>query len=333
MSKLRHNYNSSEEIEGSPFSIIFNVYILAFTKRNDDTRTSIIYRGDLNAANQQFYNNTEHKDCFLNDNIRFLGRAALYDPSKVDPTIEFEQGRLYTFQQVEDTKRFENAMRLSLAFLMYGVMSAVGETFFLEQANKMDSRIGKYKVPIQMFVMTSELVRKLVSYIYMKILPKVVQKSCRRRFYGALRVGIGMLLSVPCFGIAWYIEKKRLANVNISAFWLTPQLILVGLMDGLAVDGVECYFKQQLPNSIGVPYSSILTEGIVGLGKLLSVGWFCFWYFITNIGDNSGWFGHDIDNSRLDYYYAVMVGFGFFSTLVYVVVVTKHAYSQQPVHN
>ena len=130
-------------------------------------------------------------------------------------------------------------------------MTAVGDTFFVEQADEMDSHIGNYKVPIQLFVMTSDLVRKLVSYICKKLIAKRVQESFRRRFYGALRVGIGMLHLVPCFGIALFIENKRLeafkADVNISAFWLTPQLILVGLMDGLVVDRVNCFFEQEMP--------------------------------------------------------------------------------------
>ena len=71
----------------------------------------------------------------------------------------------------------------------------------------------------------------------------------------------------------------------------------------------------------------------MGLGKLLGVGWFCFWFFITKIGENSGWFGYEIDSSCLDYYYAVVVGFGLVSTLVYACVVTKHSYSQQSLHN
>ncbi|XP_056682930.1 protein NRT1/ PTR FAMILY 5.11 isoform X2 [Spinacia oleracea] len=230
-----------------------------------------------------------------------------------------------TVEQVEDTKCFIRSSCLSLVFLTYGVMTAVGDTFFIDQADEMKKQIGSFEVPIQLFVLILEAIKQVVSWIT----EKVNAPHNNKRFYGALRLGLGMLLSVPCFLIASVIETKileakRLHHRQMSVLWLTPQLLLWGIMDGLAVDGIEDFFKHEMPESVAKSYGNILAEAVVGAGKILSVGWFCLCYYAgIMIEGKPGWIGKDMQGSHLEYYYAVTALFGLVSFFLYVWVAFK----------
>ncbi|XP_021742292.1 protein NRT1/ PTR FAMILY 5.13-like [Chenopodium quinoa] len=308
---------SCKEPMGSPLSAIFNVLLVAFKKKNDNSGTLEYTAG----ANRENGANAHQK---LTNRYRCLNRAAKYDPSLENIELEFEKRKLCTVQQVEDTKLFIGCICLSWVFLMYGVMTATGDTFFNEQIYDMKPEIGKFKVPIQIFVFISDAIRELVSSIWQWILANK-DEATQKRFHGTLRVGLGMMLSVPCFVIAYIVEAKSLkkrkqTDETISVLWLTHQLILIGIMDGLVGNGIDCFFKQEMPGSIAGPYGSMLGKSIVGTGKLLGIGWFCFWYYVTG-GNKHGWFGQDITQSHhLDYYYATMAAFGFVSFVVYVLV-------------
>ncbi|XP_021768235.1 protein NRT1/ PTR FAMILY 5.6-like [Chenopodium quinoa] len=298
---------------GSPISAIFAVLWIAFKKRHDDSGTET-YSGD----NQEISTNGHKDNQICSNRFGCLNRAAMYDPTSVEnPKVEFEKKRLCKVQQVKDTKSFIGCICLSLSvFLTYGVMTAVADTFFLEQADKMDTQIGSFDVPIQLFVYSSSAIEKLVSSICKWILNKK-EEAPQRRFHGALRVGFGMLLSIPCFVIAAVVEDRK-----TSVLWLTPQLILVAIMDGIVVDGIKDFFKREMPELVGKSYGSILAEGVVGLGKLLSIVWFCLWYFATD------WFAEDIQGSHLHKYYAVMAIFALCSCILYVLVASVHFITQ-----
>lgn len=134
---------------------------------------------------------------------RLPSRAALCDPNTENPTTGLENGRLCTVKEVEETKRFIRLTLLSLVFLMYGIMTSVSNTFFVEQADYMDAHINSVEIPIQIFLLSSDATRKLVSGLSRWVLAKRVKRT-GTRFYGALRVGLGMLLFLPCFTVAFF---------------------------------------------------------------------------------------------------------------------------------
>lgn len=241
-----------------------------------------------------------------------------------------ELGNLW--EEEIDIKQLVRTMSLSSAFLMYGVMSAVGDSYFVEQVDQMNTSIGNFQVPTQVFVIGTEwlrsIVKKLCHWLYSKACDDDAQQS---RFYGTLRVGLGMLLAIPCFFIASLVESKRLDEDSTSVLWLFPQLIIMATVDGLAMDGIECFFEVEMPAPYGKLYASIFAEAIVGLGKLLSVAWNFMCHYISQIYGHPSWFGDDINESRLDIYYVVMALFAVVSFIVYVWIAYKHSSKRSPI--
>lgn len=250
------------------------------------------------------------------DKCRSVNKATLLGPAKQDIVVDSTQG-LCTVK-VKKTTNFTRIMSFSMVFLMYGAISAVGETFFSEQGDNMKPEtIRKIEVPTQLAVLSAEAIRKMVKRLCHWIMEKKVEAS-NRMFYTLWQMGLGILLSVPCFMIAYLVEAKRLTN-NINVLWLTPQFVLLGVMDGLAVDGLEYFLKKEMPTVLTRSYSGIIAEGIVGMGKLLNVVWLTILYYITKSrSEPAGWFGKDINGSHLDCYYRSMACFGLLNVFIYV---------------
>ncbi|XP_048499857.1 protein NRT1/ PTR FAMILY 5.4-like [Beta vulgaris subsp. vulgaris] len=266
------------------------------------------------------------------DRFRLLNRATLYDPNTENPTTELKNGRLCTVKEVEETKRSIRLTLLSSIFFMYGIMTSVSNTFFVEQAAYMDTHLNSVEIPIQIFLLSSDATRKLVSGLSRWVLAKRVKRT-GTRFYGALRVGLGMLLFLPCFTVAFFVEAKRRKASNnyetISAFWLLPQLLLMGAMDGLALDGIGDFFSHEMSDSLIRPsYGSFMAEGITGVGHILSLSMFSITHKTTEKGDHPSWFGYDLDSSHLHYYYALMGAFGFISLVLYTKVAVTYSRHQ-----
>lgn len=260
----------------------------------------------------------------LTNRFRCLNKAALYDPNKEKQSrIDFQNGKLCTVKQVLQAKKSIRITRLSLIFMMYGIMRAVSSTFFVEQADNMYSYLGSYSVPVQVIIYSSNVTEYLVRTKLSKwFLARQVRKR-RTTFYGTIRVGLGMVLSVPCFVTAFLVEQRRQKALKndelISAFWLLPQYSLMGAVNGLVV--VDDFFDKEMPEVFGrSSYGSILAEGITGIGKMLSLVLLSVVYKITKRGGKSGWIGHDIDHSHVAYYYALMAGFGCVCCVIYAVV-------------
>ncbi|XP_074283657.1 protein NRT1/ PTR FAMILY 5.5-like [Silene latifolia] len=323
-------YRSFTKPQTSSLVQVFRVCLAAFNKRHYDSKGTSRYYGDADSTPQPELKNSDTSrddsrvDHDIDNNnsepkLRFLDKATLYNPSTENADTEFDNHRLFKVSQVNDTRRFFKAIRLSSIFLLYGVLTSVGDTFFTGQANNMDAQVYSFEIPIEVITYSPRVTQELVSRLCRWVRKKHV-KGPYYPFYGAARVGLAMLLSVPCFVVAFLVEAKRLKAINtdsnISVFWLMPQLFLLGAMDGLAKTGIEDFFEQEMPKPISSSYGNLFSEGVVGVGQLLGCLWFVCWYSVSKIDGSSGWFGDDIDGSHLDRYYLVMAGFGFISCII-----------------
>ncbi|KAF9601816.1 hypothetical protein IFM89_023347 [Coptis chinensis] len=180
--------------------------------------------------------------------LRFLEKASIIVLQGVND--KESKWRLCTVTEVEETKLLLGMFPMCTTFLMSGVVLSVGNTYFLEQGNSMESKLGKIQIPILSFLLLFEVSRVVTTKIY-----SLTLSSCTRldeTCLSKLRLGVGMLLSVNCCVVAALVETKRLnvissngllhepgATVLMSMFWLTPQFLLLGATDGLVKDGVR----------------------------------------------------------------------------------------------
>ncbi|XP_028113317.1 protein NRT1/ PTR FAMILY 5.13-like [Camellia sinensis] len=142
------------------------------------------------------------------------------------------------------------------------------------------------------------------------------------RYTAGMKVGLGMLAALACCNVAWWVECKRQKDLKehdllgnpdaiapISVFWLSPHFVLMGILDGLALYGIEGFFKYQFPESIRKRYALVLTEAVIGWGKLVNIGFIMIFDVVVMKlrAEDGSWIADTVNQSRLDHFYAALV--------------------------
>ncbi|KAK3024593.1 hypothetical protein RJ639_044217 [Escallonia herrerae] len=267
----------------------------------------------------------------INEDSHPIKMRYLHEAAAVEPPIDLSaQGwRLCTVQQVQETKLVLRMVPLTMTLFMYGIVKAVGNTYFIEQGSNMDPTLGTIdKLPIQVFVLMSSATSKVVSKVYDITLGKRIQ-AANKRVPDAIKIGFGMAVSIFCCLIAAFVETKRLAaiknNEHMTVFWLTPQFLLLGAMDGLARDGIEGFFSHQGPPWLKT-YAVAFAEFVKGFGTMLSVAFLLLAKKVSKSKGYEEWFQDSIDTGGLNYFYEALavlaaINFGF-----YVFIAWRYSY-------
>ncbi|XP_047961748.1 protein NRT1/ PTR FAMILY 5.11-like [Salvia hispanica] len=214
--------------------------------------------------------------------------------------------------QVEKVKRLIKMLPMWSCFLTLSLVAASGSTFFFEEASVIedggvidnDNKI----LFLANVVRFTDLVGSVISnYIMTKLRDKMKFNQQRMEL---VKIGMGMLCCVSCCIVAWGLASLR-RNYYINVFWLTPQFILLGLMQGLSEDGLESFYESQASKSL-LSYGPPFGELVMGIGKFMSIP--CVLIFsMTSIR----WFQKDIDASRLDKYYIFLAVLSFLNFVLY----------------
>ncbi|KAI8002462.1 Protein NRT1/ PTR FAMILY 5.10 [Camellia lanceoleosa] len=165
------------------------------------------------------------------------------------------------------------------------------------------------------------------------------------RYSSGMKVGLGMLAALVCCKVAWLVEYIRLKSLKehgllghpdaiapISVFWLSPQFVLMGIMDGLARDGMEDFFKYQVPESMRKRYALVLTEAVIGWGKILNIGFIMILDVVVEklrVEDGS-WIADTVNQSRLDLFYAALVVVSIANLFIFAYVASFYTYRDFP---
>lgn len=199
--------------------------------------------------------------------------------------------------------------------LIYALVEATGSTFFIEQADSLNA-----VTPLYAF---KSLVSSKVLNLFNPLIPKQRNKNKeKRQLIVLLRLGLGMMCSILCCVTASKVEVHRLNSIDnltsMSPFWLFPQFILLGIMEGLVRDGLCDFFYSQVDESMK-HYESSLNDCVLGIGKFLSV--ICVVTF-------KGYFGDSVDKSRLDKYYLTLAALSCGNLLFYVLVACIYSWKE-----
>ncbi|MBA0743970.1 hypothetical protein Gogos_006616, partial [Gossypium gossypioides] len=197
---------------------------------------------------------------------------------------------------------------MSATFIVYGMVKSLGNTFFVEQADRMLG--GTSLVLLQLIQLIS---KSAVNEGYKMVLEKRIQRI-KRRYSDGVKIGIGMLTSILCSAVASQVESKRLkalkkkgfldnpkAEAPMSASWLLPQFIFLGAMEGLAGDGILNFFGHYAPDSRR--YAPVFTSSLTGFGTILSIGFIAIIDYYSRFRYKESWIGESVNESRLDLIY------------------------------
>ncbi|KAG8377006.1 hypothetical protein BUALT_Bualt09G0123300 [Buddleja alternifolia] len=261
--------------------------------------------------------------------LRCLEKAAIKDKDQVEES----NWRLCTVGEVEEAKIAVRMVPMWMTFIVVGIVSSIGNTYFIEQANNMNRNIGKWRVPLPIIKMIFDYAKEMFASIAGNFLKDT--KGTRRPSIG---IAVAMIFSVLCCITAARIEKRRLnviinhglldkpdEDIPMSMFWLLFQFILLGGLDAFFQKGVAAFYADQAPNTMK-DYLSHFSKGISGLGFMFSVVSVYVVGKVSERGGRSNWFQYTLNKSRLDRYYWVLAALSSANLIIFILVAWRYRY-------
>ncbi|KAL2484768.1 Protein NRT1/PTR FAMILY 5.5 [Abeliophyllum distichum] len=242
--------------------------------------------------------------------LRWLDKATIILPNESQKENKW---KLCTVTQVEETKLVIRTIPMFISFTFCGLVKSIGNTYFLEQANNMNRKLGNLKLPILFLPMLQELM-------------KLYWESTLKQRTATYSVIVN---SVVCCTIAASVERRRLHDVRrhdlldypeeeipMSVLWLVPQFFFLSMLDSYLEKSVENLFPDEIPLSRR-KYLIHFAHGASGVG---TVGGVLSVYVVGKISEIGGknWFQYTLNRSRLDRYYWTLSALGALNIIVSV---------------
>ncbi|XP_023760067.1 protein NRT1/ PTR FAMILY 5.5 [Lactuca sativa] len=313
-------YKPCNPAEGSPLTSTLRVFVAAarnFSQPFPD--------------HKQLYNG---QDAHSTSSLRCLDKAAIQLPEQ----HQSEKWRFCSVREVEDTKIGIRMAPMWLTFIVIGIVLSTGNTYFLEQANRMDSKLGRINVSIPIFLMFYTLSSGISASFY-SLLTKCMPN---KKYAPPVGIVTAMVISVSCCITAAKVETRRLdvikdhglldkpnQRIPMSIFWLLPQFVLLAAVDGIANTSITSFFKHQAPKSMN-KYFMYFTKGVLGLGTMASVLCVGIVGKVSEGYQKRNWFQATLNESRLDRYYWTLAALSSVNTVIYIIVASFYKYKESP---
>ncbi|XP_022851727.1 protein NRT1/ PTR FAMILY 5.5-like [Olea europaea var. sylvestris] len=330
------------EPQGSPLTNVCRVFVASTFKISqqfplDDKE---LYRKD--GPEHQSFSHTRvlrfSLVCFLYiRRIWGLEKAAIILRDRSLEEQEKNRWRLCTVAEVEEAKIVVRMVPMWMTFIVCGIVSSMGNTYFLEQANHLDRKLGKWTLPLPVFLLLFNGAKTLFSISYSRL------ARCfagYKKYAPSVGIAVAMVLSVLCCITSAKIEIRRLKvirrhdlldksedDIPMSIFWLLYQFFLLAGLDTFFKKSSIAFFKDQAPKSM-INYLRHWSEAVSGLGFIggvLSV------YVVGNISEKGGrqnWFQYTLNKSRLDRYYWVLAALSSVNMLVFILIAYIYRYKE-----
>ncbi|MED6179940.1 hypothetical protein PIB30_005739 [Stylosanthes scabra] len=318
---------------GSPLTPMLQVLVAAISKRKlpYPSNASELYEEATNfqSCNGRFLCHTEK--------LKFLDKAAILESDDENISKKQSPWKLATVTKVEEVKLIINMIPIWVFTLPFGICIAQTTTFFIKQGVIMDRKISNnFEIPpASMFALTA--IGMILSVaIYDRILVPFLRKLTKneRGMNILQRIGTGMLFSIVSMIVAALVERRRLKMVKInkinnnhfkmSVSWLVPQFLIIGFGDGFTLVGLQEYFYDQVPDSMR-SLGIALFLSVIGAGSFLSSLIITIVDHVTSkIGKS--WFGKDLNNSRLDKFYWMLVVITTLNLFLFVFFARQYSY-------
>lgn len=245
-------------------------------------------------------------------NLRCLDKAAIVLPNQSLEEQQNDRWKLCSILEVEATKLIISLIPMSMSFLFLGLIFPLAFTFFLEQAKTMDHKVGSLTIPLAILLWFNVQAKDYFPKVYFTISSLLCGSISRIATSGIIA---SMVLAVLCCVTAAKVESRRLdmvtthglldkpnEKVPMSVFWLLPQFILLGAVDGVFVQSLASFFSLYFTPTLN-SYMVNLSHVVHGLGCFGSI---LLAYVVNNITEKEGkpgWFQATLNRSRLDNYF------------------------------
>ncbi|GER48816.1 major facilitator superfamily protein [Striga asiatica] len=293
---LGTKFYSFTEPTGSPVRDAAHVmYTAAVTKRNAEYPKT---------PNQLYQNSSGHMKIPPHVSwLRCLDKAAV-----VMPQDQEKPGDICTVEQVMVAKSLLKMLPIWMTFLTFSTVSATGSTFFLEEAASIDQDFN-----FLTFIFWQRTASFVVTFTCCWALDELGRKMKVEQRMILVRMGMGMVCCMACCVAAWINARHWRLVDSMSVSRLVPQYVLLGVMEGLSIEGLDNFFTTQVAE-LTARYGPAFVEFVLGIGKFLNA--LCI-YVLTLL---LGWFGEDVYSSRLDKYYLMLAILSSLNVIIYCLV-------------
>ncbi|XP_019152893.1 PREDICTED: protein NRT1/ PTR FAMILY 2.11-like [Ipomoea nil] len=321
--------------EGSPFTSIVQVLVVAAKKRN----LKLPQHPSLSLFNYIPRKSINSKLPYTNK-FRFLDKAAIMtEEDKVgEDGSSAYPWKLCSMQQVEETKCVFKVIPIWAAAIVYHVAILEQQQYVVFQALQSDRHLGSssFQIPAATYTIFSMLSLTLFLPIYDRIIVPFLRRYTRKEEGITLlqRMGIGIFLTVVASFISAFVEERRrsvalsrpmpgvtskgAAISSMSALWLVPQLSLAGLAEAFtAIGQVEFYYKQ-FPENMRSVAGSFFFLGM-GASSYLNSFLISIVHRTTENAKTGNWLPEDLNKGRLDYFYFMITGLGILNVVYFLV--------------
>ena len=283
---------------GSPLTTIFKVLVAALLN-GCFSRSSVV---------------NENKDSeALTNTLNFLNRAVESNPkySSIECTVE----------QVEDVKIMLKGLPIFVCTIMVNCCLAQLNTFSVEQAATMNTKLGSLKVPPASLTAFPVLFIMIVAPIYDIVIVPLARKVTKTEMgiTHLRRIGFGLVLSIFSMAVAAVVEvkRKRVAidsglvddvtkPLPISFLWVALQYLFLGSADLFTFAGLLEFFFTETPIRMRSLATS-LTFASLAVGYYLSSVIVSIVNRVTGNRSHAAWLsGVNINHYHLERFYWLM---------------------------
>ncbi|CAG7903708.1 unnamed protein product [Brassica rapa] len=306
--------------EGSIFSSIAQVIVAARNKRK--MKLSAEDDGTVTYYDPPVKDSVLHK-LHRSNQFRFLDKAAVIKEGDLTPEgVPANKWRLCSIQEVEEVKCLIRIVPVwSAGIISLMAMSQQG-TFTVYQALKMDRHMGpKFEVPAGSLSVISLLTIGVFLPLYDRVLVPFLRRITGHKSGITLlqRIGTGIVFAILSMIVAGLVERVRRTRsikasdptgmTPMSVFWLSPQLILMGLCEAFNIIGQIEFFNSQFPDHMRSIANALFSLSFAGSSYLSS-------FLVTVVHKFSGghdrpdWLNKDLNAGKLDYFYYLIAVLG-----------------------
>ncbi|CAA7031879.1 unnamed protein product [Microthlaspi erraticum] len=312
--------------EGSIFSGIAQVVVAACKKRKlkvpaEDDGSVTYYDPPVKAS---VLSKLHHCNQF-----RFLDKAAvIVEGDLTSDGVPVNKWRLCSIQEVEEVKCLVRVVPVWSAGIIALAAMSQQATFTISQALKMDRHMGpNFEIPAGSLIVFSLLTICIFLPLYDRVLVPFLRRITGHKSGITLlqRIGTGIVFAILSMIVAGLVERvRRRRSVTsgdptgmtpMSVFWLSPQLILMGLCETFNAIGQIEFFNSQFPEHMRSIANALFSLSFAGSNYLSS-------FIVTIVHKFSGgrnrpdWLNKDLNAGNLDYFYYLLAVLGLFN-LVY----------------
>ncbi|CAL5392285.1 unnamed protein product [Camellia sinensis] len=316
----------------SLFSGFAQVLVVAFKNRNIDLPPS--------PCDDCYYQGDESKLLAPTNNLRCLNKACIITNSERDLNPDgsaSDPWSLCTVEQVESLKTLLKAIPMWSTGIMVTV-SMTQNSFATLQAKTMDRHlISKFEIPAGSFsifmIVTLIIWIGLYEWAIVPLLTRYTGNS--RGITPKVRIGISLVVTSIAMAIGAITESVRRkmavedgvaddpnAIVDMSAMWLIPQFVLLGVGDAFNSTGQIEFYMTRFSKSMSSIAVALYTVGIA-MAALVGSVLVSTVDDVTSSGGKISWLSKNINKGHVDYYYWLimilgLVNFVYFLTCYWV---------------